>query len=349
MSDPVELNPQPGMPVEIGQIGKELGKLWESNDDTKTRASLINLAIYTEDAESVGANTELISQIAQEHACRALLIIANHTATEPRVRAWINAHCPLAGKRQICSEQITFQIDGETSQAVTSIVFSHLDSDLPLCFWRQGEFREPLNRELWRNVDRLIFDSRTWENPGKQFDLACRIGKITEGRTVLCDLNWTRLVNARFALASLFDHSSALPHLAQIDSVEITHAPGNRMTALLLLGWLANQLGWKLHDVLSSRFFTAPNGTHVNFELKEAEGAFISRCVLRHGEATFEMTRECGSDFFGAHMYGGDVPDTVQMLNAGRKRLTDVLVTELSRGGRHPLYPKSVEAIRAML
>ena len=41
---------EPGMPVEIGRIDKELGKLWEETGDTKTRASLINLAIYTENA-----------------------------------------------------------------------------------------------------------------------------------------------------------------------------------------------------------------------------------------------------------------------------------------------------------
>ncbi len=33
-----------GLPVEIGRIDQELGKLWEESGDTKTRASLINLA-----------------------------------------------------------------------------------------------------------------------------------------------------------------------------------------------------------------------------------------------------------------------------------------------------------------
>ena len=39
-----------GFPVEIGRIDKELGKLWEEVGDTKTRASLVNLAIFTENA-----------------------------------------------------------------------------------------------------------------------------------------------------------------------------------------------------------------------------------------------------------------------------------------------------------
>ncbi|MGB7839012.1 MAG: glucose-6-phosphate dehydrogenase assembly protein OpcA, partial [Terrimicrobiaceae bacterium] len=111
---------EPGLPVEIGRIDKELGKLWEETGDTKTRASLINLAIYTESAESVAGNTNLISQIASQHACRALLIFANPGAPREGARAWISAHCHLAGKgeRQICSEQITFQLDGEMVAAL---------------------------------------------------------------------------------------------------------------------------------------------------------------------------------------------------------------------------------------
>ena len=144
-----------GFPVEIGRIDKELGKLWDEVGDTKTRASLVNLAIFTEDANSVAANTELISKIASQYACRALLIFANPAATQPGAKAWINAHCHLAGKgeRQICSEQITFQLDGELVSALPNIVFSHLDSDLPLYFWWQGEFREPLDKKLWGWTD----------------------------------------------------------------------------------------------------------------------------------------------------------------------------------------------------
>ena len=60
-----------GIPVEIGKIDKELGKLWESSDDTKTRASLINFVIHTEDLASLAKDTAIISTIAAKHACRA--------------------------------------------------------------------------------------------------------------------------------------------------------------------------------------------------------------------------------------------------------------------------------------
>ena len=48
----------PGLPVEIGTIEKELKKLWEQNKGA-TRASLVNLAVYSEAPDSLPANTNV--------------------------------------------------------------------------------------------------------------------------------------------------------------------------------------------------------------------------------------------------------------------------------------------------
>lgn len=336
-----------GLPVEIGRIDRELGRLWEESGDTKTRASLINLAIYTEEASALKTNTELIANIAGEHACRALLVYAHSSANESRARAWISAHCHLAGKgeRQICSEQITFVLEGDTTSALPNVVFSHLDSDLPLCLWWQSAFREPVDEEFWSWVDRLLFDSQTWEQPGKQLAIVRQIGTLSKGRTVLCDLNWARLLSSRFALASFFDNTSALKHLRDIRKVEITHAPGAKTTAVLLLGWLAAQLEWSLQELMGNRFFLDAKGEQIGFVLQEAPGACISRCEFQAEGANFSLTRESGSEFFRAEIAGPDVPPTQQMLSAGREKITDILTMELGRGGRHPLYLKAVSAI----
>ena len=57
-----------GMPVELGQIGRDLKKLWEQDAGTTTRASLINFAVYCEGSEAMRANTELIMEFTREHA-----------------------------------------------------------------------------------------------------------------------------------------------------------------------------------------------------------------------------------------------------------------------------------------
>jgi glucose-6-phosphate dehydrogenase assembly protein OpcA len=335
-----------GFPVEIGRIDKELGKLWDEVGDTKTRASLVNLAIFTENADSVAANTDLISKIASQYACRALLIFANLAASQSAAKAWINAHCHLAGKgeRQICSEQITFQLDGEMVSALPNIVFSHLDSDLPLYFWWQGELREPLDEKLWGWVDRLIYDSAEWKTPAEQFQLVRKIRTLTEVRTILCDLNWTRLIGSRFALAQLFDHSCALARVGKIQNISITCA--NHTAGLLLLGWLAAQLGWKLQP--TDDFFLSAAGRRIDFEIETTMGPVLTRCAFDCEDATLEIRREPNSDYFQARIGCEGVSDAVMLVPAGRSEPADILVTELSRGGNHPLYRKSLAAIDAL-
>src|SRR5690349_11280881 len=113
-----------GLPVEVGEIQRELKRLWGSEDSVMTRASLINLAVYSEAPDSLGENTAIISQLTENHACRAIVIAADPKATESGVQAWISAHCHVghAGRKQICSEQLSFSIRGEHCGLLPNIV-----------------------------------------------------------------------------------------------------------------------------------------------------------------------------------------------------------------------------------
>ncbi|MEX1119521.1 MAG: glucose-6-phosphate dehydrogenase assembly protein OpcA [Terrimicrobiaceae bacterium] len=338
-----------GFPVEIGKIDKELGKLWEEAGESKTRASLINLVLYFEDSSQVHANTQLIAEIATEHACRAILILAEPGAAESGAKAWINAHCHLAGKRQICSEQITFHLAGETAQALPSIVFSHLDSDLPLCLWWQAPFQRTIDEQLWSWVDRLVFDSACWPEPPPSFEIIRKIGSLGEGRTVLGDLNWARILETRIAIAGLFDHAMALEKLPKLESIAIDHAPGHRTTALLLIGWLASRLGWKLQPLLDKPFFVAPSGIHVPFDLTEKPGPPISRCLFTSGECEFLLKHCDERNFFEATVSCPGCQEHPRITKAGRDNPADLLLSELGRGSRHGHYRHALEAILPLL
>lgn len=334
-----------GIPVEIGKIDKELGKLWESSDDTKTRASLINFVIHTEDLASLAKDTAIISTIAAKHACRAILIFSNPSAPASAAQAWINAHCHQTGKgdRQLCSEQITFRLDGESAHALPNIVFSHLDSDLPLCLWWQGQLPEPLEETLWSWVDRLIYDSADWENPAHQFSMVRHLSAQDRKGTVLCDLNWTRLQPWRYALASLFDHSAAFPKLAKTDSIEINMGSRQRTAALFLLGWFACQLDWKYS--LENAEFLSPSGRRVGFVIRENGNHERNAVTIRCDGAEFQLALGADSDFFEATIQIPELAKSRQLLPAPRQTTTDTLLAELSRAGRHPLYTKSLEKI----
>ncbi len=55
-------------------------------DGAMTRASLINLAVYSEAPDSLQNNTQLISQITENHACRAIVIAADPAQRTTKLR-----------------------------------------------------------------------------------------------------------------------------------------------------------------------------------------------------------------------------------------------------------------------
>ena len=343
----------PGLPVEVGEIDRQLGRLWEQSDAGKVRASLVNLVIYSEAPDAIAANTPLLSEIAADHAFRALLVQAAPQADRSGVQAWITAHCHLreAGKKEICSEQITFQLDGPAAARLPSIVFSHLDSDLPLYLWWQGDLHPEPEPQLWRWVDRLIVDSAEWTRPAAQFRILREIATLGRRRSGACDLNWTRLFHLRYAVAQIFDLPAARERLGRIENVVISHARGRRLTALELFGWMASRLRWTLDTDAAQPVFRRPDHGTARFELRE-DNASVS-CVdavrFEFGDASAEVRRERTGDFYSLQVNAPGADGSSQLLPAGREKMSDVLLSELSRGSRHPLFWPAIDAIEPLL
>src|SRR5712692_5869990 len=276
-----------GLAVEIGKIDKELKKLWAESEGSMTRASLINLAIYSEAPGSLEKNTQIIAKIAENHACRAIVIGANCKAKENRVEAWLSAHCHIsrAGGKKICSEQLSFRLEGPCTNLMPSIVFSHLDSDLPFYLWWQDEFHDPMDPQLWAWVDRLIYDSQTWSSFAAQMRLVETAQQEARQRVVLCDLNWTRLDKVRFAIAQFFDHPASHHHFGKIENLNIDYAPGFKSTALFLIGWLGAQLNWKVNQPArnGSCRLVDTNNRKIDIELREHSGEPVGEIILNSG------------------------------------------------------------------
>src|SRR6266480_3789791 len=280
-----------GLPVEVSKIDQELKKLWQESEGAATRASLVNLAVYNEDAGSLSRNTQLMANITENHACRAIVIEADCKAQENRVESWISAHCHVsrAGSKQVCSEQISFLLRGGCTTLLPSIVFSHLDSDLPFYLWWQEEFCDPMDPQLWAWVDRVIYDSQGWEDFNAQMHLLESAEQEANQRIVLCDLNWTRLDNVRFALAQFFDHPASHHHFAKINKVRVDFAPGCRSTAVLFTGWLAAQLGWQSGktDVPNKLSFVGSSSRTIDVGLRERPGEPIGEVAVQTPEVEF--------------------------------------------------------------
>lgn len=234
-----------GLEVPVGSIDGELRKLWEA-DEASTNASLMNLAFYSEDPESLTRNSEAAQSLTTQHACRALLIAMDREAPEASIRSWITAHCHLAhGRKSVCCEQLAFLLSGVATGRLRNTVFAHMASDLPLVFWWQGELSDIFSESLYRMIDRLVVDSSEWADPRASF---ARIGVAmadVHKRMVVQDLAWTRTYHFRLAVAALFDDLVAQRAINEIDSVRIVAHPGHRTSGLMLLAWLATQARWR--------------------------------------------------------------------------------------------------------
>jgi glucose-6-phosphate dehydrogenase assembly protein OpcA len=339
-----------GEPVPIGQISRELKKIWDTGEGKLTRASLINFAVYCRSTEALVKNTELISEFTRTHACRALLICVVRDAPAPRATAWIDAHCHLsgAGAKHVCCEQISFLLEGEIKGRLTNIVFSNLDSDLPLYFWLQGDLSENLNPHLWSWIDRLIVDSLDWRDPKAQFSRLRASLAETHARLALRDLNWTRSLAVRQAVSQIFDHPDNLPHLYRLRRIKFTHSSEKRSTALLLLGWLAAQLKWQ-NKSASPIVFTDADGADVHVELAATENDTLSEISLASDDASYVLRREPKSQFFqatlslpGGHIYHHLYP-------ACADSLLQLLDEEMGRANTSEIYLRSLAKIESLL
>ncbi|MES2595824.1 MAG: glucose-6-phosphate dehydrogenase assembly protein OpcA [Verrucomicrobiota bacterium] len=338
-----------GTEVPLSKIDHALQEIWAS-DEAKTRSSLINFAIYSEDPEMLVRNNDRLARITADHSCRALLITCLPEVKPQRARAWINALCrPYQGKQVVCSEQISFVLEGGDAAQVQNVVFGHLDSDLPLFIWWQGSLTQHFEERLYSRLHTLIVDSSAWADPKAELDylLAARDAASFDVR----DLSWTRSHFLRTALASSFQDAKARERLPEIERVEISHAPKQRCAALLLAGWISQRLVTELDASHpgSDLVFKKADGSQLKIELKEADSA----CALSSLKVVapcleLSITRDATSTFVHTST-SCDGHSHEEILPADVVSDSELIGEQLSRAGGNTHFRAALPLLAHML
>jgi glucose-6-phosphate dehydrogenase assembly protein OpcA len=341
-----------GMPVEVSAIEGELKKLWEA-DEASTNASLMNFLVYTENAYDLVKNSEMIQKLTRENACRAVLIAMDRGAEESAVEAWITAHCHLAhGKKSICSEQISFLLHGYSLGRLRNTVFAHLNSDLPLVFWWQGDLSDLFEERLYRLLNRLIVDSSNWSDPRAGFARLMEAREDTKGVMVTQDLSWTRSYFYRLALARLYDDPLVQQSFSEINSVAVKAHPEYRMAVLQLVAWVIKRSAWTVESREGDQLnLKTKEGKLVRVELTwDEDVAPIAELVISAPECEVKISREkgnahlCQSICAGGHCVGFSGPADSDLPEG-------LVMSQLSRGGKNSLFleilPQFMELLAA--
>ncbi len=333
-----------GKEVSISQIDLELRKLWEQ-DEARTNASLMNLVVYSEKSGSLLENSRIINDLTRDNACRAILVEIDREEAAS-LRAWITAHCHLShGQKSVCCEQISFRLTGRVPGRFRNTVFAHLNSDLPLIFWWQGELSDVFTERLASVMDRLIVDSSLWRDTQISF---ARIREALKANPslVVQDLAWTRCWQFRVSIASLFDDIVAQSALDHIDKIHIKHGTSNRNTALQLLAWLSVQAGCKLRGNYT---FESKGGHKIQAYIEASEiAAPIGLVELSCGKTTVRVSHEKGSTHLLREIESGDYHVT-SLSPADPLPSADLVAQQLSRGGKNSLFFKILPTFLELL
>ncbi len=351
-----------GQPVEISSIEKELQELFMDGDEDGTgvaRASLINLALYSENQEELEKDASNMAELTSESACRSLLINADTKSPEMTAQVWVQVHCQInrEGQKTVCTEQISFFLTGDSPGMLRNIVFAHLDSDLPLAFWWRGEFSDSFEPELYSRIDRLLFDSGSWAQPRNQFIRLRTAQKESTSPFVMHDLAFTRLNSIRHAIANAFDRPAIASQISSMEGVKLRFAAGFRMSAYYLAAWIAYRLGMSFDVgqssekslVFTSHRKNAPSSFAVEISDLDEDRKGTVEVDFQLQEARIEISRCQTRDFMRTLTHRADCTTDEDWLPA--KKLTDVsLVGDvLNRAGQNRTYSEVLPVVQELL
>jgi hypothetical protein len=241
-----------------------------------------------------------------------------------------------------------------------NIVFAHLNSDLPLVFWWQGELSEIFTESLHSVIDRLVFDSAEWAKPAEAWGRIEAAVAEGGGRLVVQDLEWTRGYAWRLALASVFDDPRAVGELGGLRTIRIIYGAGHRVAALQMLAWIMVQTGLRrgrelILGVVSRAgdvegfSLEHPGGGLVSAALESrVDGAALATLTMEGGSLRLEVVCRCPDRHLEVVCEIGGRRE-VALLPGGPDTAVGLVDELLSRGGRNGLLVKILPVFRELL
>jgi glucose-6-phosphate dehydrogenase assembly protein OpcA len=365
-------------PVNVADLEGELSALWRSAaedpaaENAVMRACTLTLLIYVESDEAANDVTSLVAEVTRQNPCRAIIMMLEPEAPTSGIEAWVSAHChlPVAGEKQVCSEQITIRARGEAGQGLPSVVLPLTVSGLPIfLWWRAGSFSPPPYFDgILRVTQHVIVDTARF-SPGSRSlqDLAAWVHK-SSAKVQLKDLNWNRITPWRQLIAQCFDSPERRPYLDRLSEVRIEYELDSarlvtqRAQGLLLAGWLASRLGWEFlkserQDESQPRtfFFKSPSGpVRVVRNLKRVDnacGVCFTIELMAEGKPAARFSFSRGPDGKVVKTLA-EVPGALPIGRSVRLEVLDeveILNEELKMGVRDRLYEEALTVVARMI
>lgn len=242
-----------GRDVTISEIEHELALLRSESMDLRT-SMMTHLAWAPPEWQD--AARETLAGLAELHPSRTILLFPQEGGRDA-LDADVSLQCYSLPEleRNVCSEVIELRLHGSLANAPASVVLPLVLPDLPVFLrWRgPPAFGRPAFEQLVDVVDRLVVDSREWEDVSSCYP---ELVPYFE-RVAISDIVWGRTLRWRRAIAALWPGVGSAAEL---------HVRGPLPESMLLRGWLASRLGRDValrHDAAEHVELLAIDGNEV--------------------------------------------------------------------------------------
>lgn len=358
--------------INVAAIEKELTTLWkqasEEENSGVVRASILNLLVYVTGDTDMGKLDEIMIDVTAAHPCRAIVVIAEQESKQPVLTAQVTSRCtlPTPTSKQVCCEQVTITASETHMDEVPSTIAPLLISDLPVYLWWRAVPKR-LDKEIFGRLvdisDRVIIDSALFNDPSGDITNMAAVLRDTPRWTALSDLNWARLTAWRALIAGFYDVADYRPLLDQLNRVTIEYAPPSTdveaipARALLLGGWLASRLGWRLSESRtkltgkSSVFDLTADGRKITMEFvptqRDIEPGHIALVTLRSAaneSALFSVRRSADATRIETVMTLGEEKKSQRVLSYEGLNESELVGRELEILGHDRVYEQAVLA-----
>jgi glucose-6-phosphate dehydrogenase assembly protein OpcA len=237
--------------VEVGEIERELGSLWQQASQTAgsavSRAVLWNLVVPTRGRDGLEQTKALCDALAPLVPVRAIALCIDQTLAGDALTATIDSNVvsqPSGGRVVYCEEIALCGPPGAEAHFGAMVRALQVPGVRTATLWKDATMPSGLlARELLPVTRRLIVDTASCGRPIDMGDLEA-LARRAQPRPV-ADLGWLRLASFRLLFAGLFDPPVGGEPLRRASRLAVRYRAGGDAAALLVVAWLGLLLGWR--------------------------------------------------------------------------------------------------------
>jgi len=365
----------PGVPggvelegADANAIGRAVKELWKAAGadagESVRRACVMNLVVVLAGEWQSGDTFRALDALAASHPARTVVVIPDAAMPAGGARSEVSIFCAVmpGPGRHVCAERIVLRAAADTVGHLHQTVLALCVDELERVVWWRVAGGDPTGilGRLAPHVDGLVVDSRDWARDASSPEAV--LSMRGDAELPLRDLDWGRLTLWREMIAQAFDAAETRAALGALNRVRVGVAAGPdgaaSLSALLLLGWLADRLGWHLAPTrMGEAAATVPcvmqgvsgaDGRPVAVELvadahPAAERGMVS-VILRSESprAEFSFARTGKGNTVAACTEAEGIAGLCRMVDFGVCTTETLLARELNYGGRDAGYERAL-------